>query len=118
MKPSQHILVLRLSAMGDVAMMVPLFRSLFKKYPTLRLTLVSRPLFKPIFKEFDRLDFFAVDLNERHKGPLGLWRLYQDLKALNPTAVADLHSVLRTHVIDFFFKTSGYKVAQIDKGRP
>ena len=117
MKSPQHILILRLSAMGDVAIMVPLLRVLFNSDPTLRMTLVSRSAFKPIFKEFDRLDFFAIDTDHKHKGFFGLWKLFNQLKALQPTSIADLHSVLRTHILVIYFRIFGFRVARIQKGR-
>jgi ADP-heptose:LPS heptosyltransferase len=36
---------------------------------------------------------------ERHKGFLGLLRLFQDLKELEIDAFADLHNVLRSKVV-------------------
>ena len=117
MKSPEHILILRFSAMGDVAIMVPLLRVLFDSNPSLRMTLVSRPSFKPIFKEFDRLDFFAIDTNDKHKGIFGIWKLFNELKGLQPTSIADLHSVLRTHILVLFFRIFGFRVARIQKGR-
>jgi ADP-heptose:LPS heptosyltransferase len=38
--------------MGDVAMTVPVLRCLVKKYPDAKITLVSKSIYKPIFKEF------------------------------------------------------------------
>ena len=44
MKRPGHILVIRLSAMGDVAMMVPVLKAFSEKYPDVRLTLLTAPL--------------------------------------------------------------------------
>jgi ADP-heptose:LPS heptosyltransferase len=113
----QHIAVMRLSAMGDVAMTVPVLRALINQYPELKITVISRPFFKPFFKDIPNLDFFAFDEKERHKGIKGLWRLYQDLKALQIDAFADLHNVLRSKVVRSLFAMSGKKIAFVDKGR-
>lgn len=113
----KHILVFRLSAMGDVAMTVPVIRALIEQHPEVRVTVVSRPFFKPFFNGIDRVDFFAIDLNQRHKGFVGLIRLYKDLKKLHIDAFADLHNVLRSIVVRHLFKLSGVKVAHLDKGR-
>ena len=91
MNKAAHIVVMRLSAMGDVAMLVPVLRGLFEAQPTLKVTLVSRPFFEPLFDEFDRLEFFGVDLQERHKGLAGLFRLFKDLNRSKPDGFADLH---------------------------
>ncbi len=108
---------MRLSAMGDVAMTVPVLRALANHYPELKITVISRPFFKPFFRDIPHLHFFAFDEKERHKGIKGLWRLYQDVKALNIDAFADLHNVLRSKVIRTLFVMSGKKVAFVDKGR-
>ena len=113
----QHIAVIRLSAMGDVAMTVPVIRALVQQNQHVKVTVVSRPFFQPFFDEIPNVDFFAVDLNSRHKGTMGLFRLYADIKKLNINAVADLHNVLRSIVIRNLFVLSGKKVAYSDKGR-
>ena len=113
----QHILVIRLSAMGDVAMTVPVVRALVEQNPQIKVTIVSRPFFTPFFYGIDNVNFFAVDLKKRHKGFIGLFRLYSDLKKLDVDAVADLHNVLRSKVVRTLFALSGKKVAFTDKGR-
>lgn len=113
----KHILVFRLSAMGDVAMTVPVIRALVAQYPTIKVTVVSRPFFSPFFEGILNVDFFPIDLKERHKGFLGLYRLYRELKMSHIDAIADLHNVLRSKVIRNFFALGGKKVAFVDKGR-
>ena len=50
-KPT-HIAVMRLSAMGDVAMTVPVLRALVNEYPQVKITVISRPFFQPFFRAF------------------------------------------------------------------
>lgn len=113
----KHIAVMRLSAMGDVAMTVPVLRAFVKQYPTIKVTVVSRPFFKPFFEGIQNLDFFPFDEKERHKGFPGLLRLFRDLKKLQIDAFADLHNVLRSKVVSLLFALSGKKRATVDKGR-
>lgn len=108
---------MRLSAMGDVAMTVPVLRAFVKQYPTIKITVISRPFFKPFFESIPNVTFFAFDQKERHKGFLGLLRLYADLKQLKIDAFADLHNVLRSKVVRTLFALSGKKTASVDKGR-
>src|SRR5690606_19599207 len=103
--------------MGDVAMTVPVIRAAVAQHPNIRITVVSRPFFKPFFEGIERVDFFGVDLKQRHKGFAGLTRLYSDLKKRNIDGVADLHNVLRSKIVRTFFKLSGTKVAFLNKGR-
>ena len=106
-----------MSAMGDVAMTVPVISAFVEQNPGVKITIVSRLFFKPFFDGIPNVDFFAVDVKGSHKGFLGLLKLYSDLKQLNIDAVADLHNVLRSQVIRTLFVLSGKKVAFTDKGR-
>jgi ADP-heptose:LPS heptosyltransferase len=103
--------------MGDVAMMVPVIRAFVQQNPTVIITVVSRPFFRPFFEEIPNVNFFSVEVKGRHKGFLGLLKLYSDLKKLNIDAVADLHNVLRSIVVRNLLALSGKKVAHTDKGR-
>ena len=108
---------MRLSAMGDVAMTVPVLRAFVKQYPEVKITVISRPFFKPFFEGIQNLEFFAFDEKERHKGFPGLLRLYKDIKKLEIDAFADLHNVLRSKIVSLLFALSGKKRATVDKGR-
>ena len=108
---------MRLSAMGDVAMTVPVVRAFVQQNPAIRVTVVSRPFFKPLFDTIPNVSFFAFDEKNRHKGFIGLLRLFQDLKGLHIDAFADLHDVLRSKVIRTLFAFTGKKTAFVDKGR-
>lgn len=108
---------MRLSAMGDVAMTVPVLRALVQQNPEVKITVVSRPFFKPFFKTIPNVSFFAFDEKKRHKGFLGLIRLFLDLKPLAIDAFADLHNVLRSKIVRTLFAINGKKVAFVDKGR-
>jgi ADP-heptose:LPS heptosyltransferase len=114
---TKHIAVIRLSAMGDVAITVPVLRAFSIQNPQVKITVVSRPFFRPFFDEIANVAFFAVDVKGRHKGFFGLLKLYADLRKLNIDAVADLHNVLRSQIIRTLFSLSGKKVAATDKGR-
>ncbi|UGU17842.1 glycosyltransferase family 9 protein [Sinomicrobium kalidii] len=112
-----HLLVIRLSAMGDVAMTVPVLHALAKQHPGVRVTVLSRAFFKPVFDRIPGVSFYEADIRGRHKGVRGLYKLYRELKALDIDAVADLHNVLRSNILKAFFRTGGFPVVQIDKGR-
>lgn len=113
----KHVVIIRLSAMGDVAMTVPVIRALVQQHKNVRVTVVSRPFFKPFFEDIERVCFFGVDLKARHKGFLGIFRLFQDLKKQQIDYVADFHNVLRSKVLRTLFKLSGTKVSFTNKGR-
>lgn len=98
-------------------MTVPVIRAFVEQNPDVKVTFVSRPFFKPFFDEIKNVSFFEVDLKKRHKGFLGIFKLYFDMTALNIDAVADLHNVLRSKIIRILFALTGKKVVFTDKGR-
>lgn len=112
-----HILVIRLSAMGDVAMTVPILHALTEKYPEVRLTVLTKRPFTPIFDGLTNVEVKEADVKNRHKGLMGLWRLYKELKPLQLDAIADLHNVLRSRILKKYFALERIPFAQIDKGR-
>ena len=116
-KPIEHIAVMRLSAMGDVAMTVPVLRAFNEKYPNVKITVISTPFFQPLFNDLPNVNFLPFDKKGKHKGFLGLFRLFLDLRKINIDAFADLHNVLRSKVIRGLFALSGKKVAFTNKGR-
>ena len=118
MELPKHILVIRLSAMGDVAMLVPVLQVLKANYPKVKITILSRKFLKPIF-DFSitgiEVAFFEVDTKKKHKGFLGIYKLSKELKKLQVDAIADTHNVLRSKMLRFF--SFGLKKAAINKGR-
>jgi ADP-heptose:LPS heptosyltransferase len=114
----KKILVFRLSAMGDVALTVPVIRNVIESNSDLHITLVTRPFFAPFFFGIPRLKLYFPDLDGKHKGPKGLFRLFLKLKKMGPyEEIIDLHSALRTKVVSFFFRVTGTPVFSISKGR-
>lgn len=99
-------------------MTIPLLYSLCEKYPEHRFIFVSRERFGQFFIDKPlNLEFAGINLNQ-YKGPIGLFRLYRELKSYKPDMIADLHDVLRTKILRFYFGTfSRTKCAHIEKGR-
>jgi len=114
----KRVLVFRFSALGDVAMTVPVLWSFLEKYPDHEIWFVSRPFARDFVAPLPRVHFVPVDLKQKHKGLAGLFLLFKELKKQGPwDAVVDLHSVLRTHVLTTLFQLSGVRISKIDKGR-
>lgn len=111
-------LVIRFSALGDVAMTVPVIYSFAVQYPHHHITVWSREAFRVLFESMpENVSFIGADLEQRHKGIKGLNRLYKELKKESFDFVIDFHSVLRTQYLILRFKLSGIKTVSIDKGR-
>lgn len=112
----RHVLVLRTSAMGDVAMLPHALRALMGAYPHLRVTVATRPLFRPFFDGLD-VDFLDVDIQDKHHSLIGMWRLAREVRRLGVDAVADVHDVIRSKAFRIAMKLLRIPVAKIYKGR-
>lgn len=115
---TDHLLIMRFSAMGDVAMLVPVVSSLARQYPDLRITVLSRPFARPFFEELaPNVGFMEADLKGEYHGVSGLNALYRRLVAKNFTAIADMHNILRSSYLRMRFNLARYRVEHIDKHR-
>lgn len=116
-KEIKRLLVIRFSAMGDVAMTVPVVTLLARQHPDLRITMLTRHKFVPLFEWVpSNVEVRGIDLNS-YKGLLGLERLFSQLHRQDFDAVADLHDVLRTKYLHSRFRMTHARVAVIDKQR-
>ncbi|QZT37051.1 glycosyltransferase family 9 protein [Halosquirtibacter xylanolyticus] len=114
----KNILLFRMSAMGDVALTVPVIRAAAEANPESKFTLVTRPFFAPFFEGIENLELVFPDLKGKHKGFLGLIKFYFELQVQKKwDVILDLHDVLRTRVWRSLFRFAGKPVYVIDKGR-
>ena len=113
-----RLLVIRLSALGDVAMAATVVYSLAGQYPSLHIDVVTTPFFARLFvNRPQNVHLFIADTKGEHRGVRGLWRLLKSLAALRPDYVADFHNVLRSWIADLWLALHGAKVVMVDKTR-
>lgn len=113
-----NILLIRFSAIGDVAMTVPVLESVAKAYPGKHFTMLSNARFAPFFAEMpENVSFIGVDLKKDYHGFGAMLKLFLKLHKRHFDAVADLHGVLRTTALSIFFRSCFTKVKRIDKDR-
>ena len=114
----KKLLIIRFSALGDIAMTVPVVHDLAVQYPDLDITMLSRPMAAPLFERLpNNVHFYVADLKGRHNGFFGLNRLIRDIHYEDFDCVADFHNVLRSIVLRTNCRMLGQRVAVIDKGR-
>ena len=114
----KHLLVARFSALGDVAMTVPVIAAVARQYPDLQITMVSRKHFGPLFETLpSNVHFIGVDLKKEYQGILGIKRLASDLDVKRFSAFADLHDVLRTKFLRLVCRLHGLRVEHLKKDR-
>ncbi|MCL2245501.1 MAG: glycosyltransferase family 9 protein [Lentimicrobiaceae bacterium] len=114
------ILILRFSAMGDVAIAASVMKEVASQHPNTLFVFATRAFFAPFFENIPNLELFPIDFKEKYKGFKGVFRLYKDLKnKYKMDAVADLHGVLRSKLLTLLFRWSfnKIKIATIHKGR-
>lgn len=114
----KQLLLLRFSAMGDVALLAPVVQAFMLRYPDRGITLVTRQKFAVFFEQFPNVRIVGADFDGRHKGFGGLVRLFSELRQLGPfEVVLDAHQNLRSAVLKSLFRLVGVPSVTIDKGR-
>lgn len=113
------VAVARFSAIGDVAMTVPVLYSACRTYPDVTFVFITRRTMTGIFVNPPaNLRVVGVDLKTDYTGPAGLWRLAREIRqdyAID--CFIDLHDVLRTRLLRLFWRLRGIPCAVIRKGR-
>jgi ADP-heptose:LPS heptosyltransferase len=114
----QKILVLRFSALGDMALLVPVIRSFVATYRDVEVTVVTRPKFAPLFYDIERVVTFPADVDYTFTGVFGMRDLFRTLiRKADYEVVIDCHDHIRTIVLRTLFKIFGTRVVVFNKGR-
>ena len=113
-----RLLVIRFSALGDVALLVPVLRSLVAERGDVAITVLTRPKFTPLFSGLERVQVLEADVDGRFAGLTGLLRLYRHvLRQVKVDKVIDLHDNLRSSILGLLFRMGGKRVNVFRKGR-
>ncbi len=113
-----HYLIIRLSAIGDVAMAIPVLYSVAKAHPQHQFTLLTQPfLSNLLINPPSNLEAMGMDIKRDEKTLSGLFTFIQRLKEEHFDVLIDLHDVIRTKLIRNYLKLSGTKVVRIRKPR-
>lgn len=115
----RNVLIARFSALGDVAMSIPVVYSVCRFNPDTRFVYITKPIQQSLFiNPPENLTVLGVDVKNKYKGILGLRQLLNELRAqYDIDALVDLHGVLRTRIISFFCFIHGIRMSAIRKGR-
>lgn len=118
MREYNNILVIRLSALGDVAMTLPVIYSVAKAYPHKNFTVLTRPFFAKLFiNKPKNIEVLAWDFEKGSSSLPNMLSLMILLGRNKYDCVADLHNVMRSWLIDLFFIIRGKRVTMVDKMR-
>lgn len=113
------IVVMRFSALGDIAMTIPVVYGVCEANSDMNFVYVTKKAVTGVFQNIPpNLTVKGIDLKEDYKGIAGMIKLWREMRReYNITGVADLHSVLRTYAFDAAARISGVKVVCVDKKR-
>ncbi len=119
-KPMRNVLVMRLSVLGNVAMTIPVLYPVCKANPDTRFIMLTKMWPATMFHDRPaNLKVVDFDVKEHHSGLFGLLKLASQLyKLYDIDAVADLHNVSGTWIIDAYMKARGAKIARLDREKP
>ena len=112
----KHVLVIRLSALGDVALMVPVLERYAAGNPDVTFTVAAPPMLQPLFDGMPNVHFLGL------KKKQSFVKIYKALEAVGADTVVDLHKVNRVgfaltmlrlrHLFNF-----GFRIFALRKGR-
>jgi ADP-heptose:LPS heptosyltransferase len=112
------ILIIRLSAIGDVAMSLPVLYSAARANPDDTFTLLTQVFLIPVFiNRPENVEITGINTFGTEKSFAALWRFARAYSSYDFDSVLDLHGVLRTFIIRSLFRLKGKKVFVIDKAR-
>lgn len=108
-----NILVIRLSAIGDVAMTVPVIYSAAKANPTDSFTVLTQAFLIPVFINRPKnVNVIGINTKSTEKTLAGLLRFASALVKYDFDMVLDLHDVLRTMIIRTLFRLTATGVCR------
>jgi ADP-heptose:LPS heptosyltransferase len=115
-----YILLTRFSALGDVAMVLPLVYDVCNAFGHLNFVFVTKSWPATMFvNQPSNLTVIGVDFdsNDKYKGIKGVWSLARELyQKYHFVAMGDLHGVLRSRIISTYMRLHHVPViATIDK---
>ena len=115
----RNVLVMRLSALGDVAMTIPVLYPVCRANPDTRFVMLTKKWPASMFHDRpDNLLVLGIDVKTEYKGVMGLRKLASQLRhEYHIDAVADLHNVIRARIISLFMRLHGIPIVHLDKQR-
>lgn len=114
----KRVLVIRLSAIGDVAMSVPVIYSAARANPDDTFTVVTQAFLIPIFINRPKnVELLGINIKGTEKSVWGMLRFASAISREKYDLILDLHRVIRTRAFTSYFRLRGKRVYTINKGR-
>ena len=106
---SRRVLVVRLSALGDVAILQPVLKQRAGANPDVLFLMAGPPRLASLFRGVANVQYIPTEKRQKPR------ELYRQLSSLKPDVVADMHHVLRTIEVNWMFRLRGVRVHSIKK---
>ncbi len=99
---AQNILVIKISAIGDVILSIPSLRAIREKFPKANIKVLVGLKARNSLKGCPYInDIIVSDFDGRDKGPFGLLRMAGTLRRHNFDIVVDLQNSRKSHLLSF-----------------
>ena len=108
-----RVLITCFSSISNVAAIVPQLYGLTCDYSEHEFIVLSRSFLRPLFDKLNNVTFVGGDIRGAHKTPMGVYRLFKELKAMRPDVVLDMQRSWRTKMIARLFMLFGTKTLAI-----
>ncbi len=110
------LLVIRFSALGDIAMTIHTLQALHQQNSDIKIYFLTKKKFSNLIEPLDFVEKLYID--DKNKDDIKLIKFGVKIaKSYDFDLVIDLHGVLRSYLLDIVFKLFGKKVYVINKGR-
>jgi len=113
----RSILAYRFSSLGDVALTVPVLKTLEATDPDLKIYFATQPAFKGLFSTLKNVEVIDADIYGSHKGLMGIKKLQKECSQKPFDIAIDLHNTLRSKLLSTLLKLKKKKVVTYDKMR-
>lgn len=109
----RHIVIIRFSAISDVAVAAPLVRAYATANPEISFTMVSDSFLRPLFENIPNLNFLPEDFDEENYSIHASIKIAHDILSLKPTDVVDLQHSKLTKIIRNCLTLKGIPVSAV-----
>lgn len=115
---SDCVIVTRFSALGDVAMTIPVVYSACISHPATKFVMLTRKHMASMFVEApSNLTVIGIDFKSQNNPLFPIILARKIIADYKPTAWVDLHDVLRSKLMRLCARMHGLRIGRIDKGR-
>lgn len=104
-----RLLVVRLSALGDVAILEPVLRHRAEANPEVTFVVAGPPRLAPLFGRMANVEYLPT---AKRQSP---WALFRRFMSAKPDRVADMHHVNRVIVASLLMRLCGVRIHSINK---